>query len=384
MNRSLKVLSVATVMVATIALAPGSASAAGQGWWSRAGYTVANSGFSPHETVLTVSAVPNLNLQRTTTPDRANQSAPVMDKGRIFVYDKGGITAYDEVTGAQLWRTVRDDPEYSGSGQLVVTDGKLVAAYDHSSFSPVPTSRVEVLDVTTGAVLSSILRDGPASQLLVDRGIVVISGESRYSPDTTAYRLSDLQSLWSSDLYMYQPVSANGRLLVRGSRVGDGDYSEGLDITTGAVLWSDQWKFYNVLAANEAGTRFYVAWGHSLQVIDAATGVSTWLASYVYPKFASITPTRLYVATTDNKFIAFDVNTGAIFWTKTYTQALIRPIVAGGVLYVTVPGDRMYALNPVNGALLNTPLFTGTALPPAATNGKLYVTNGVRMSVYGL
>jgi outer membrane protein assembly factor BamB len=140
----------------------------------------------------------------------------------------------------------------------------------------------------------------------------------------------------------------------------------------------------NVLAANDAGTKFYAAWGHSLQVVDASTGKMTWLASNVFPKYAALSPTRLYLAAGDNKMIAFNLSNNSIAWSKTLPELPLRPIVAGGVLYATVLDDRMYALNPVNGASLNTPQFAGTTQPAVVTNGRLYVTNGGKMSVYGL
>ena len=182
---------------------------------------------------------------------------------------------------------------------------------------------------------------------------------------------------------MYQPVSANGRILVEGSE-GSAQYGRIVDIHTGKVLFSDLWKPYGVMAASSDGSKFYVAWGHSLQVLDATTGKLSWIASYVYPKFAVLSPSRLYVATWDNRVIAFNLSNNSVAWTKKYSKPLLRPIIAGGVLYVPVSGDRMYALNPVNGAALTSPAFTGTAYPPVVTGAKVYVTNGVKMSVYGL
>ena len=384
MNRYGKGLrGVAAATAATLALTALPANSSAQGWWSTEGYTGANSGFNPNETVLTVAKVPGLELQRTTSPDRTEQSAPVMDKGRVFVFDAGGVTAYDEVAGEQLWRHEITRTSTVNSGKLVVSGGKVVVAYNYGS-APYGGTGLEILDAATGAARGSADTDnGDVDTLLVDRGVVVHSGESRWDFDTAAFSLSDVKPLWHSDYYLYQPVSANSRILVRGWK-DNVQYSQILDVQTGKVLFSGAWKFYNVLAANDAGTKFYVAWGHSLQVIDAATGKSTWLASDVHPTYAALSPTRLYVATTDHKVIAFDASTGAKFWTKTFAKALVRPVVAGGVLYATALGDRMYALNPVNGAALTTPPFTGVARPPVVTNGKLYVTNGVTMSVYGL
>jgi outer membrane protein assembly factor BamB len=244
-------------------------------------------------------------------------------------------------------------------------------------------SAVDTLDVATGEGLTSASNFGETTQLLVDRGVIVISGVSHYDADIFAYSLSSGKLLWGKDFVMNQPVSANGRIVVHGSE-GGAQYGRILDIVTGRVLFSDTWKPYDVLAASSDGSKLSVGWGHSLQVLDATTGKLSWMASYVYPKSVVLTPSRLYVATTKNTLIAVNLSNNSIAWTKTYPKALLRPIIAGGVLYVPVSGDRMYALNPVDGAALKSPAFTGTANPPVVTGAKVYVTNGVRMSVYGL
>jgi hypothetical protein len=375
-------LGVVAAIVVAFVLTDKPANSAPQGWWSTEGYTTTNSGFNPNETALTVARVPGLKLQRATSPERTAQSAPVMDKGRVFVYDDAGITAYDEVSGDQLWRHDLTRTYDLKDGKLVVSDGRVVVVYNYGS-APYGGTGMEILDAVTGAARGAAQsNNGNVGALLVDDGVVVISGESRWDVDTAAFSLSDARPLWTADFALYQPVAANGRILVRGWK-DNVQSSQILDLRTGRVLVTDAWKFYDVLTADGAGAKFYVAWGHSLQSVDATTGKPTWLAAHVYPKYAAISPTRLYVATADHRLIAFDLSTGARVWTKTYTKQLLRPIVAGGVLYETVLGDRMYALDPVDGAPLTTPAFTGVVRPPVVTNGKLYVTSGGTMSVYG-
>jgi outer membrane protein assembly factor BamB len=390
-NRTSRLMAVLAAVVSLIVLTPGSARAATHGWWHTDGYTVANSGFNPNESAVTVSTVGRLVAQRTTTPDRAGQRAPVLDDGRIFVPDVGAVTAYDEFTGEQLWRYESDHESNSGPAGtplLVVTDSEVVAGFKVGGGWPYGFAVVVTLDVATGQKLAeSPTMDEGISTLLVDRGVVVASDtEARY-PFTNAFRLSDLQQLWSNELALRNPVSAGGRLLLRGYHnyaEPRGQYSEIVDIATGAVQHSFVHTWFDALAADEAGTRFYLGWGHSLQVLDAATGVMTWLASNVYPAYGSLSPTRLYVATTDNKVRVFDAKTGGAFWTRDFPGRLAKPIIAGGVLYVTLPGDRVHALNPVTGVSLAAPTFTGSVAHPVVTNGKVYVTNGVRLTTYGL
>lgn len=385
MNRLGKgLLGVATATAAAVALLPGVAAAATPGWWSTEGYTVTNSGFNPNEPTLTVAKVPSLKLLRTTSPDRKYQSAPVLDKGRYYVYDAAGVSAYDEGTGGQVWRhDLKQEYAPANTGKLVVTGGKVVVAYNWGS-APYSGSVVEILDESTGASLARAQNNNSnLSQLLVDRGVIVVAGDERWDSKTFGYSLSDGKLLWRNGLYMSQPVSANGRILVEGSE-GSAQYGRIVDILTGKVLFSDTWKPYRALAASSDGSKFYVAWGHSLQVLNASTGKLSWLASYVYPEYAVLSPSRLYVATYDNRVMAVNLSNNSVAWTKKFSKPPLRPIIAGGALYVPVSGDRMYVLNPVDGAAVTSPAFTGTALPPVVTGAKVYVTNGVKMSVYGL
>jgi len=388
MNRVWKgLLGAAVATAATVALLPGVADAAvQQGWWSTEGYSVTNSGFNPNEPTLTMAQVPNLKPQRATSPDQGKQGAPVLDKGRVFVYSADAVTAYDEVTGDQLWRHEQPTGAWSNQdGRMVVTGGKLVVAWNYGS-PPNGGDYLEVLDAATGDVLvAPKFTAGSVSTLLVDKGVIVVSGESRYYFDTAAYSLSDGTPLWTADYYMDQPASANGRILVEGfSPQGTGQFSKILDILTGNELFSVQYAEYKVLAASSDGAKFYLAWGHSLQVLDATTGKLSWIASYVYPQYAALSPTRLYVSTTDHKMVAVNLSDNSIAWTKPYSTDLLRPIVSGGVLYVTAYNSQLYALNPVDGSSLKTPAFSVPVYPPVVTGARVYLTNGAKMSVYGL
>ena len=387
MNRKWKgLLGVASAALVTLALTAGSANAGTQpGWWSTEGYTAANSGFNPSESTLTAAKVAGLTLRRTTTPAQQDQGAPVLDKGRVFVYSADFVTAYDEVTGQQVWR--HEQPPYTSgnrTGRLVVAEGKLVVAWN---FGPAPYNAYtwEILDAATGKLLVAPPRGeyGSIDRLVVDKGVVMISIKTSSYPTAIGYSLSDGKRLWVSGFVVDQPVSANGRVLVRGWQ-GKVEYSQILDIRTGKVLVSVPNTWYNALAASPDGKKFYVGPGHSLQALDATTGKMSLIAPYVYPQYAALTPSRLYVATTKHQMMAVDLSNNKIVWTKSYGTDLLRPVVAGGVLYVTASNGKVYALNPVNGSSLKTPAFTKSLYPPVVTGGRLYLTDGTKMSIYGL
>jgi outer membrane protein assembly factor BamB len=378
-------LGAAAATVAAVVLIPGVTDAAQQGWWSTEGYSVTNSGLNPDEPTLTKARVANLKLH-TTSPGRPRQSAPVLDKGRVFVYSADAVTAYDEMTGEQLWR--HEQPagaRPNQDGRMLVAGGKLVVAWNSGS-PPDGGDYLEILGADTGQVLvAPRFTDGSVRTLLADKGVVVVSGESRYAPDTVAYRLSDGTQLWAADYYMYQPVSANGRILVRGyGPQSTGEVSKILDIRTGKATFSAPYKYYNVLAATPDGATFYLAWGHSLQALDATTGRLSWIASDMHPEYAAVSPSRLYVTTTDHKMIAVNLGDKSIAWTSTYLTDLLRPIVSGGVLYVTAAKKQLFALDPADGSPLRTPAFTVPAYPPVVTGARIYLTDGAKMSIYGL
>ncbi|MEW2142347.1 PQQ-binding-like beta-propeller repeat protein [Micromonospora vinacea] len=387
MRHSVKVLTAAAVLAATVAVPATPAAAGGTGWWSMSGYLVSNSAFNPNETAVTVSTVANLKLKHTGTPARTGQRAPVVADGLVYTVDDSGVTATDEVTGAQTWRFDLDTEKLSAPTALVHTAGQVVFAANVIVGMPGSNlSHLFVLDATTGTLVREVLDEGVSLQILVDRGVVVVSGEGRYSADTRAYRVATGQLLWQLDLGMEQPVSANGRILLSGNVGNAGPLTSFIvDIGTGEPTHTTKDRAYRPLAADETGTRFYVAWGHSLQVLDATTGTLTWLASNLYPKFAVVTPSRLYVTSSGGTVSALNRSTGAIIWSKSIPASENqRAIIAGGVLYVTAKGNRVYALNPVDGAPLNAPAFTGATDQLVVTYGRVYVTDGTKLTVYGL
>ncbi|MEU1585426.1 PQQ-binding-like beta-propeller repeat protein [Micromonospora sp. NPDC005710] len=386
MRHAVKMLTATAVLAATVAVPATPAAAAGTGWWSMSGYLVSNSAFNPNETTVTAATVANLKLKHTSSPTRTGQRAPVVADGLVYTLDDSGITATDEATGAQKWRFELDPEKFTLPTELVHTNGQLVFAAIAGHQPGSDSSRIFVLDAPTGTLVRDIHDDGVALQILVDRGVIVASGEGRYTADTRAYRLADGQLLWQKDLGMEQPASANGRILLSGNVGNAGPLtSTTVTIDTGAPVNAVADRAYRPLATDETGTRFYVGWGHSLQVLDATTGTLTWLASNLYPRFVVVTPSRLYVTSSGGTVFALNRSTGAIIWSRSIPGSQSqRAIIAGGVLYVTAKGNRVYALNPVDGAPLNAPAFTGTTDQLVVTYGRAYVTDGTKLSVYGL
>lgn len=383
-----KMLTVAAVLAASVAVPATPAAAAGTGWWARSGYTVTNTGFNPNESQVTVSTVANLKPKYTSTPARTGQRAPVVADGLVYTPDDRGITATNEASGAQQWRFEPDLDGFYLPGLLVHTAGQIILAVNNNPTMPgLDSTQIFVLDAATGAVIRDFNDEGVVTQMLVDKGVVVVSGESRYSYDARAYSLADGELLWRYDRYMRQPVSANGRVLLSGTGLGAGPPTSIIvDITTGSIIHTSvAWREYRPLAADETGTKFYIAWGHSLQVLDATTGALTWLASNLSPKYVVLSPSRLYVTSFGGTVYALNRSTGAQFWNRSMPGSEHqRAIIAGGVLYVTAQGDRVHTLNPVNGAPLNAPAFAGAVDQLVVTYGRAYATDGAQLTAYGL
>jgi hypothetical protein len=366
---------VATTAV-TLALMPGVAQAATTGWWHTAGFTAANTGFNPYEPTLTPSAVPNLRLRGSVVGDRI---APVLDDGRVYATSGGLVRTTSESTGSALWQWDAGNtwPNATITATVVLDDAFVVSLNESGR------GHVVVLRSGTGDVIRTIDHDGPIATLLVDKGVILVSSgvENPNGSDSAAYRLTDGVKLWDDPtLYLAKPVSANGTVLLRGVRSGI-NWSEARDLVTGAAVWRTANTQYDALAADDTGAKFFIAWGHSLQFVEANTGALGWLGNYVYPTDVTVSPTRLYVTTRENKLSVFRTVTteNPPYWTLTFAAKLAKPAIAGGVLYVTIADGRVLALDPVTGTTLNTPKLTG-AVPPVVTNGRLYLAP----NVYGL
>jgi outer membrane protein assembly factor BamB len=245
------------VTVATMLAATPSASAAaasGSTAWRFDGYSIANNGFNPNETVITTTTVAGLhNAWSVSTPAPtgcAIQGHPVVSDGRLFLSDPGGIAAYDAVTGAQLWRRDFGDGPDTDTVVAVVDNRLFVAASTCFSASD-PDGVLRVLGTASGALRWQVRRDAPMYTLVVDRDTVIVSGSAAADgSDTTAYRVTNGKVRWDRPgTLMHHSVSAAGRLLLENDNTGG---SIAVDTVTGAQLWSTTTS-YDALAAGVHG-----------------------------------------------------------------------------------------------------------------------------------
>ncbi|MFI5843822.1 hypothetical protein ACIA8K_29385 [Catenuloplanes sp. NPDC051500] len=377
--------------VAVVGLTPGAARAATEGWWPTPGYTVGNSGFSQHETSILLSTVGRVTEKASLRAGSTDIGAPVLAQGRIFAADQRGIFAFSESTGEELWAYAYPTPPNVGSVvRLAFEDGVLIAGWDNIPGAPGGSYvSLVTLNTATGAKIAEAapVNYGAIQDITADRGHVAVtlwSGQRGFF--TEVLRQSDLGKVWEDVSHSTAaPVVSNGRVLLRSARQ---DRSQVRDLVTGAVVATVDGPEYAALAADDAGTRFYAAWGAGVYIVDASTGAATAIASNIAARHVTVTPTRAYTAWSNgvsHGVSAFDVTAARpVFWTRSFPAAPLKPIIAGGVLYVTVPGDRVHVLNPVDGTSIATPAFAGVTAAPVITNGRIYLTDGSRIAVYGL
>ncbi|MDR7277148.1 outer membrane protein assembly factor BamB family protein [Catenuloplanes atrovinosus] len=374
------VVALAATVVVAVGLTPGSALAAGQGWWPVPGFTPGNSGYNPAETTITAATVSGLDRDYSLLQDRF-VTAPVVGGNRIYVAGWSGLHAYEEGTGQLLWSTVWDTRPVARetTSQLAIAGDRLISLRNHADGG---SSLLQVFDLDGQPVARTERMPGTYTGMAVLGDTIVIS-----APDlsvTTAYRIEcvvacELTPVWSTDATMARSVSANGRVLLAGTR--DGRYrSEIRDIATGTVTWSLAGRAYQALAANDAGTRFYVSWWDTFQVLDVETGTVTLLGSNVFPQEVAITPTRIYTVYA-GRITAFDATDGTQLWRRTFQDDFQKPAVAGGVLYLATAFGRTHVLDAETGDDLMSPL-AWILDRPVVTDGKAYLTDTKGLHVY--
>lgn len=379
------VCAVAAVLSLLVAM-PGPAMAVAATAWRTDGYGPGNTGYNPIETAINTGTVNSLKYRWSITspvvPDTCmEQSPPVVANNRLFLNDQGGFAAYNATTGAPLWRYRDPRPQEYSTYLLSVNGNQVFAATDFCRSVSDPDGKLRAFNATTGALLWEVDRDPPMRVMVVDKGIVAVSGEDFSSvPRVTAYRISDGSIAWERPGGMFRPVSANGRLLIQKydpeNEVWEG--SELVDITTGGVLWSSTVSWL-VMASGPAGGPLYATnTAGDLVRINVETGAVVWTVpgGGVGAQLSTDGP-RVYVAK-NSQAVARDAETGAELWSRALSspRPVGKPVVAGGVIYLTVSGISVDVRNAVTGAEIKSDQFPRAIGHPVVVNGRLYVTDG--------
>ncbi|MEU4419029.1 PQQ-binding-like beta-propeller repeat protein [Actinoplanes sp. NPDC024001] len=341
--------------------------------WDHPGYDAEDSHFNPAETVINAGSVGRLATKwqvklRTADASCSGPSAPVLSGDRLVTTDMLGISAYSPADGSVRWRYDWDDRLDNDTPALAVADGLVIAANGGCNSQSDPDGKLTALDLANGQPRWTLPMDMPIGSVVVDKGIVAISGSSPSDEDAVvAHRVRDGKLLWRKPNHGTTGVSADGVLLIHatdGFGVPTGP-TTAVDISTGVTRWSRDgiWK---AQAASPRADRFYATdTGSNLGALDAATGAIRWIANGKSSELIAADGQRVYRA--DGRDVeALHAGTGASLWKTRLTGDAGQPVRAADLLYagstvlraadggrvgrsypgrVIVAGGRLYQVN---------------------------------------
>ncbi|GIM95125.1 hypothetical protein Ato02nite_069180 [Paractinoplanes toevensis] len=355
---------VAVAVVFGLSGGPTSAAPAG---WDHPGYDAEDSYYNPGESVINASTIAKLTKKWSVALRKHDGScggfgAPMVAGGRVVATDQLGISAFQALTGAPAWRFSWEDPGDSDTAVLAASGNTVIATNGDCNSNSDPDGRLVALDLATGKVRWRVESDMPIYTVVVDKGMIVVSGESPSDEKAVvAYRVSDGKQAWKKVDYEGSSVSANGYVLVN-----KGNTTSALSVTTGAALWTKP-ALWQAKAATPAADRFLVTNGAAMSAIKAATGAVMWTAPNKASELLATDGRRIY-RMDDHTAEALDINSGRSLWSRGLPAEGAQPIRAGGLLYTGGP-----ALSPTSGAVITQSKFlAGHQIP---TGGRLYTVN---------
>jgi outer membrane protein assembly factor BamB len=354
--------------------------------WAQAGYGAGDTYYNPGESMINAGTINAVRRRWTVALPGSGQSCaraaePVVADGRLYVPTETGIVAYQAGTGRLSWRFSWQSPEDESTPQLAVSGGLLIVANHGCQSQSDPDGTVRALRLGSGRLAWRTPLPAPVESLVVDRGVVVVSGESESdSPAVVGLRVADGTQLWQVTGQTSAGVSAAGRVLVNR---GDSPGTSALSVTTGRVVWTRKIAWAGQAATPE-GDRFYAsADRNALVCLDAATGTVVWTAARRGSALIAADGRRVYRAM-GTAVEALDARTGVRRWTTTLAGNAGQPVRAGGLLYTTVDGGKPLG---IRNAASGTEASAGTRIGAVGghvvvTGGWIYARNGNTLSGY--
>ncbi len=159
-------------------------------------------------------------------PPSANEAAPLIHDGVLFIESANTVEAIEAVDGSILWQYVRPLPEALNSGREARMKG--LAIYGDELYAPTADGHIVALDVKNGGVRWDH---------------AVVSAEQGMRPgliDGAYFHISG------------GPLVAHGKVIVGvslGIDTGGGDWIVGLDAHTG----EEQWRFNTIARPGQPG-----------------------------------------------------------------------------------------------------------------------------------
>jgi len=299
----------------------------------------------------------------------------------ITVLRGGGLWQLDPQTGAATHLGEVGDNVF---GNLARAGDTLVAGTQHGRVAAYKIGQAAPLWQTT--LSSSIIRFGPA----IGGQMVFVSSFTNTASIVSGLDLATGKLVWSQQYRngSATPVFDQGRLYVAADAI------LALDPDTGATLWrSAPFNALGSLAVYDgvvyAGSN--AGQGVTFVALDEATGQPLWQSSpavrFAFSRPAYDAASHIVLAGAENgQLFAFDARGGQLRWTfQTDGPLESDPQVQAGMVYLTSQNGDTYAIDIATGrlltnVLLGTPVYTYA--PPLVAPGYVYVTHGVIL--YGL
>ncbi|MEU4559841.1 PQQ-binding-like beta-propeller repeat protein [Actinoplanes sp. NPDC023936] len=341
--------------------------------WAQPGYGPGATYYNPAETTFnTANIAKKWEVPTHGAPDCEVGREPLIYSGSVYTSAPGGIAALDPATGNRRWftRIVR-----RGISRMAVADGKLVTlTYTCDGQG----SFLTAFSTAGGGRLWEVPIGGPAQDMVVDRGVVVVDTRPDFTLSTTGYRLGDGGRLWRlTGTRGDGLLSANGRLLLR----TEGNTARAVDVTTGRTIWQTAQNWYAV-GSDPAGSRFYVSGaGGALTAVNAANGSVIWRSALPAPGVTADNQ-RLYLPRY-RSVLCLDAATGRKLWSVHLPDSAGQPVRAGNLLFSPSGlGSPLSIVDAVTGKGVRGGMPADQHYPPAVAGGRLFLTDGDRLRAY--
>jgi alcohol dehydrogenase (cytochrome c) len=296
------------------------------------------------------NSVRNLGVAWTLAlPPSADEAAPLIHDGVLFVESANTIEALNAVDGSILWRYIRSLPESLHNGDEARMKG--LAIYEDRLYAPTADGHIVALDVKTGA-----LRWDHA----------VVSAAQGVQPglfDGAYFHISG------------GPLLVRGKVVVGvslGINTGGGDYIVGLDARSGDEIWrfntiarpgergGDSWNGAPVNERFGSGVWSIGSYDPDLNLVYFGTGNTYDAGTLLKPRDGNAVSNNdaLYTDST----LALNPDTGKLSWYYqhmnrdvwdldwTFEQALVTVPVNGKPTKLVVTGGKLAIFDAVNGA----------------------------------
>jgi outer membrane protein assembly factor BamB len=380
--------------------------------WTNTNSSAAQSRANLSETVLTPTAVKKVGYLRSIVAPVIKPSAdcpgpivaPLLTGNYLYAITNDYLSKYDPATGKLLWRVkpalyfIYDYQTLAYSDNLII-----VGSYNCESESD-PGGFAEAFNASTGALAwrgASGTAAGPA--VVVGTSYAVVQDEEAGGYELSVLNLKNGNNIWSKTFYCLYSGSVEpvvvGLVAIANGCDGQNENLEGINLATGAVLWSlpGGWTIQAGDLAGSAGKHVYVTDDASdpsgtVEALNPQTGQSEYSLSAAVDVL-TVDASRVYATcgsqSEDTDICAYSISTGGLEWQQSvFTSAISVTLAAeaDGVLYLA----SGQALNASTGQVIKQVWGVGTYNYTAPTaiavgGGRIAVVGDPRvLDLYGL